>query len=115
MIDDLKMTCKRFRLVIFSSMPPKNVARIMRRIQRDLSDVEVAGVLYEGVKRKTLSQRVSIWRKKIEEDSTSALLALHCASRAGCRGPLPLGNAGWDHPLASCWAEAPEEGAVFRS
>jgi folate-dependent phosphoribosylglycinamide formyltransferase PurN/peptidoglycan/xylan/chitin deacetylase (PgdA/CDA1 family) len=65
MIDDPKVTGKRFRLVIFSSMPPKNVARIMRRIQRDLSDVEIAAVLYEGVKRKILSQRVSIWRKKI--------------------------------------------------
>jgi folate-dependent phosphoribosylglycinamide formyltransferase PurN len=56
---------QRFRLIIFTSMPPQNVARIMKRIQRDLPDVKIAGVLYERVKYKSLRQRVSLWRKKM--------------------------------------------------
>jgi folate-dependent phosphoribosylglycinamide formyltransferase PurN/peptidoglycan/xylan/chitin deacetylase (PgdA/CDA1 family) len=59
------MSNERFRLIIFSSLPPRQVARIMHRIQRDLSEVLITGVLYEGIKHKTLRQRISLWRKKM--------------------------------------------------
>jgi len=65
MVDESKTAAKPFRLVIFSSMPPRNVARIIARIQRDLPEVEIVGVLYERVRHKTLRQRVTIWRKKM--------------------------------------------------
>ena len=59
------MAASRFRLIILSSMPSRQVARIIRRIRRDLAEVEIVGVLYERVRHKTLRQRVTIWRKKM--------------------------------------------------
>jgi hypothetical protein len=43
MVDDLKMTGKRFWLFVFLFNAAEKVGRIMRRIQRDLSDGEIAG------------------------------------------------------------------------
>jgi hypothetical protein len=52
------------RVVIFTSVPPRQVARILARIRRDASEVHVVGVLYERRPPKTLQQRMGIWRKK---------------------------------------------------
>ena len=53
-------------VVIFTSVPPRQVARIMARIRRDASEAQVAGVLYERRPPKTLQQRMGIWRKKMK-------------------------------------------------
>ena len=53
------------RVVIFTSVPPRQVARIMARIRRDASEAQVVGVLYERRPPKTLQQRIGIWRKKM--------------------------------------------------
>lgn len=65
MVDDTGMAEKRFRLIIFSSMPPRQVAKIMARIRRDVPDAEVSGVLYERRRPKTFQQRTEIWRRKM--------------------------------------------------
>ena len=54
------------RVVIFTSVPPRQVARIMARIRRDASEAQVVGVLYERRPPKTLLQRMGIWRKKMK-------------------------------------------------
>jgi folate-dependent phosphoribosylglycinamide formyltransferase PurN/peptidoglycan/xylan/chitin deacetylase (PgdA/CDA1 family) len=54
------------RVVIFTSVPPRQVARIMARIRRDASEAQVVGVLYERRPPKTLSQRMAIWRRKMK-------------------------------------------------
>src|SRR6202163_1631063 len=54
------------RVVIFTSVPPRQVARIMARIRRDASEAQVVGVLYERRPPKTLQQRMGIWRKKMK-------------------------------------------------
>jgi folate-dependent phosphoribosylglycinamide formyltransferase PurN len=54
------------RVVIFTSVPPRRVARILARIRRDASEAQVVGVLYERRPPKTLQQRVGIWRKKMK-------------------------------------------------
>src|ERR1700688_2966360 len=59
------MAINPFRLVIFSSVPPRQVARIMARIRRDAPEARVVGVLYERRPAKTLKQRIKIWRKKM--------------------------------------------------
>jgi peptidoglycan/xylan/chitin deacetylase (PgdA/CDA1 family) len=53
------------QVVIFTSVPPRQVARIMARIRRDAPEARVVGVLYERRPPKTLSQRMGIWRKKM--------------------------------------------------
>src|SRR6202795_3953201 len=52
------------RVVIFTSVPPRQGARILARIRRDASEAHVVGVLYERRPPKTLQQRIGIWRKK---------------------------------------------------
>jgi peptidoglycan/xylan/chitin deacetylase (PgdA/CDA1 family) len=53
------------RVVIFSSVPPHQVARIMARIRRDAPQAQVVGILYERRPPKSLQQRMKIWRKKM--------------------------------------------------
>jgi folate-dependent phosphoribosylglycinamide formyltransferase PurN/peptidoglycan/xylan/chitin deacetylase (PgdA/CDA1 family) len=53
------------KVVIFTSVPPRQVARIMARIRRDAPEAQVVGVLYERRPPKTLQQRMRIWRKKM--------------------------------------------------
>jgi peptidoglycan/xylan/chitin deacetylase (PgdA/CDA1 family) len=52
-------------VVIFTSVPPRQVARIMARIRRDAPQAQVVGVLYERRPPKTLQQRLVTWRKKM--------------------------------------------------
>jgi len=52
-------------VVIFTSVPPRQVARIMARIRRDAPQAQVVGVLYERRPPKTLQQRMATWRKKM--------------------------------------------------
>lgn len=59
------MSGNRLRVVIFTSVPPRQVARIMGRLRRDAPESQVAGVLYERRRPKTLRQRTAIWRKKM--------------------------------------------------
>jgi methionyl-tRNA formyltransferase/peptidoglycan/xylan/chitin deacetylase (PgdA/CDA1 family) len=59
------MAINPFRLVILTSVPPRQVARIMARIRRDAPEARVVGVLYERRPPKTLKQRVKTWRKKM--------------------------------------------------
>src|SRR5216684_1368906 len=54
------------RVVIFTSVPPRQVARIVARLRRDSSEAPVVGVLYERRPPKTLRQRMGIWRKKMK-------------------------------------------------
>jgi folate-dependent phosphoribosylglycinamide formyltransferase PurN len=53
-------------LIIFSSVPPRQVARIIARIRRDAPEARVCGVLYERRPPKTLKQRVENWQKKMK-------------------------------------------------
>lgn len=64
MVEDAQ-TAGRLRLIIFTSVPPRGVARIIGRIRRDAPEAEVCGVLYERRRPKTLAQRVEIWRQKM--------------------------------------------------
>lgn len=66
MAEDSRTTRNRLRLILFSSVPLRQVARIMARIRRDAPEAEVCGVLYERRRPKTLKQRVEIWRKKMK-------------------------------------------------
>jgi peptidoglycan/xylan/chitin deacetylase (PgdA/CDA1 family) len=59
------MSSHPLRIIIFTSVPPRNVARIMRRIRRDAPEAQLVGVLYERRPPKTLQQRMKIWRKKM--------------------------------------------------
>src|SRR3982074_3050494 len=54
------------RVVIFTSVAPRQVARIMTRLRRDASEAQVVGVLYERRPPKTPQQRMGIWRKKMK-------------------------------------------------
>jgi methionyl-tRNA formyltransferase/peptidoglycan/xylan/chitin deacetylase (PgdA/CDA1 family) len=54
------------KVVIFTSVPPRQVARILARIRRDAPEAEMVGVLYERRPPKTLQRRMAIWRKKMK-------------------------------------------------
>src|SRR6267154_723698 len=60
-----RMAGNPLNVVIFTSVPPRQVARIMARIRRDAPQAQVVGVLYERRPPKTLQQRMGIWRKKM--------------------------------------------------
>ena len=64
MIETATVPANPFRIVIFTSVPPRQVARIMTRIRRDAPEAQIVGVLYERRPPKTLQQRMAIWRKK---------------------------------------------------
>jgi folate-dependent phosphoribosylglycinamide formyltransferase PurN/peptidoglycan/xylan/chitin deacetylase (PgdA/CDA1 family) len=53
-------------VIIFSSVPPRQVARVMACIRRDAPEGRVCGVLYERRPPKTLRQRIDIWRGKMK-------------------------------------------------
>jgi peptidoglycan/xylan/chitin deacetylase (PgdA/CDA1 family) len=53
------------KVIIFSSVPPQRVERIMTRIRREAVEAQLVGVLYERVPPKTLQQRIGVWRKKL--------------------------------------------------
>ena len=77
------------RVVIFTSVPPRQVARILARIRRDASEAHVAGVLYERRPPKTLQQRMGIWRKKLKRllywrYVLHRVLAAAAATLSGC-------------------------------
>jgi len=52
-------------VVIFTSVLPGQVVRVMARIRRDAPEARVVGVLYELRPPKTLQQRMGIWGKKM--------------------------------------------------
>jgi folate-dependent phosphoribosylglycinamide formyltransferase PurN len=60
------MPGNQLNVIIFSSVPPRQVARIMARIRRDAPEARVCGVLYERRSPKTLKQRIENWRKKMK-------------------------------------------------
>jgi folate-dependent phosphoribosylglycinamide formyltransferase PurN/peptidoglycan/xylan/chitin deacetylase (PgdA/CDA1 family) len=59
------MAGNRLRVVVFTSVPPRQVARIMAQLRRDAAEAQVVGVLYERRPPKNLRQRMAIWRKKM--------------------------------------------------
>jgi len=61
-----RMAKNPLKVVIFTSVPPRQVARILVRIRRDAPEAQVVGVLYERRPPKTLHQRMEIWRKKMK-------------------------------------------------
>lgn len=60
------MPANPLNVIIFSSVPPRQVARIIARIRRDAPEARVTGVLYERRAAKTLKQRIENWRKKMK-------------------------------------------------
>jgi hypothetical protein len=54
------------KVVIFSSVPPQRVERIISRIRRDAPEAQVVGVLYAKFPRKSVKQRMTTWRKKMK-------------------------------------------------
>jgi peptidoglycan/xylan/chitin deacetylase (PgdA/CDA1 family)/folate-dependent phosphoribosylglycinamide formyltransferase PurN len=66
MVESTEMPGNPLRVIIFSSVPPRQVARIMVRIRRDAPEARVCGVLYERRPPKTLKQRIDNWRKKMK-------------------------------------------------
>src|SRR5271155_735877 len=54
------------KVMIFTSVPPRQVERILARIRRDAPEARVVGVLYERRPPKTLQQRMLIWFKKLK-------------------------------------------------
>ena len=73
-----RMAKNPLKVVIFTSVPPRQVARILVRIRRDAPEAQVVGVLYERRPPKTLHQRMEIWRKKMKRlgHSNRALIVL---------------------------------------
>jgi folate-dependent phosphoribosylglycinamide formyltransferase PurN/peptidoglycan/xylan/chitin deacetylase (PgdA/CDA1 family) len=59
------MAGQALRVVIFTSAPPRVVARILARIRRDAPEAQVVGVLHERRAPKTRQQRIATWRKKM--------------------------------------------------
>lgn len=60
---------KRFRLVIFSSMSPPDLQRLLRRLSLDLPEVEICGVLYEHARpplalKKRIKRAARLLRQK---------------------------------------------------
>ena|ERR1700732_4137214 len=83
------------RVVIFTSVPPRQVARILARIRRDASEAPVVGVLDERRPPKTLLQRIEIWRKKMKRlDPRSNWFSILSGSLlpSTCLGPFPTGG-----------------------
>jgi peptidoglycan/xylan/chitin deacetylase (PgdA/CDA1 family) len=66
MVESTSMPGNPLNVIIFSSVPPRQVAHIMARIRRDAPEVRVCGVLYERRQPKTLKQRIENWRKKMK-------------------------------------------------
>ncbi len=60
------MVTNPLKLVIFTSVPPQRVERIMTRLRRDAPEAEVVGVLYAKFARKNLQKRMETWRKKMK-------------------------------------------------
>ncbi len=59
------MSADLLKVVIFTSVPPRRVEKIIARIRRDAPKAKVVGVLYERRPPKNLKQRVATWRKKM--------------------------------------------------
>ena len=65
MVEGKRMAGNRLRVIIFTSVPPRKIARIIARLRRDAPQAGVCGVLYERRPPKTLQQRMAIWRRKM--------------------------------------------------
>ena len=98
-------------VVIFTSVPPRQVARIMARIRRDAPQAQVVGVLYERRPPKTLQQRMATWRKK---DDAPGLLALRVASYLRHRQSQAERPAGCGNPLHSRGLKRPNGSPDYR-
>jgi peptidoglycan/xylan/chitin deacetylase (PgdA/CDA1 family) len=55
-----------FKVVVFTSVPPHRVERILTRIRRDAPQAQLVGVLYAPFVPKTLQKRMATWRKKMK-------------------------------------------------
>ena len=66
MFEQNEMPGNPLNVIIFSSVPPRQVARIVARIRRDAPEARVGGVLYERRPPKTMKQRIDNWRKKMK-------------------------------------------------
>jgi peptidoglycan/xylan/chitin deacetylase (PgdA/CDA1 family)/folate-dependent phosphoribosylglycinamide formyltransferase PurN len=53
------------KVVVFTSVPPRKVEKIIARIRRDAPEAQVVGVLYERRPPKNFKQRMATWRKKM--------------------------------------------------
>src|ERR1700694_2098720 len=82
------MATNPLRVVIFTSVPPQRVARIIARIRRDAPEARVVGVLYARFPRKNLQKRIATWRKKMKR-VVYWRYVLHRISASAGRG---LGN-----------------------
>jgi peptidoglycan/xylan/chitin deacetylase (PgdA/CDA1 family) len=60
------MATNQLKVVIFTSVPPQRVARIVARIRRDAPEARVVGVLYARFPPKSLQKRIATWRKKMK-------------------------------------------------
>src|SRR5215813_439528 len=67
MVESAEIPGESLRVIIFSSVPPRQVARIIDRIRRDVPGAEICGVLYERRPPKNLQQRMTVWRKKMSK------------------------------------------------
>ena len=56
-----------FRLVLFSSKPPEEIGRLLDRLQRELADVTVCGVLYEKLPHAPVAQRILALIHKLQQ------------------------------------------------
>ena len=65
MVEGTTMAGNPLRVIIFTSVPPRKIARIIARIRRDAPGAVVCGLLYERRPPKTLLQRSAVWRKKM--------------------------------------------------
>jgi peptidoglycan/xylan/chitin deacetylase (PgdA/CDA1 family) len=66
MVEPTSMPGNPLNLIIFSSVPPRQVARILARIRRDAPETHICGVLYERRPPKSLKQRIENWRRKMK-------------------------------------------------
>src|SRR5436305_6920767 len=66
MAESTEMPGQMLRVIIFSSVPPRQVARIIARIRRDAPEAQVCALLYERRPPKNLKQRITVWRKKMK-------------------------------------------------
>jgi peptidoglycan/xylan/chitin deacetylase (PgdA/CDA1 family) len=56
-----------FRLIVFSNKPPEELARFLDRLQREVPDAQVCGVLFERSPRATFAQRIrAVFRRLLQ-------------------------------------------------
>jgi peptidoglycan/xylan/chitin deacetylase (PgdA/CDA1 family)/folate-dependent phosphoribosylglycinamide formyltransferase PurN len=69
------MPGRSFRVVIFSTMPPLDIARVVSRIVKEVPDAIICGVLYETRPAKRLRERLALWLRGLGDPTYMVYVA----------------------------------------